>query len=177
MGNPSRPFLSGFSGFFLSARRFKVAVIMSFRGAPSASFSTRSKRVLASRSLYLVGAGFVIGCTPSSSRLPMLRNSAHFGRKHSGQERPSFSLIQRPLVARDQIARTRFSVTTLRNTRNTPLLIARTTGGIRTLGEFVPDEKFFLASNLAGVKSSAHPPRSSALLKRNKIPVTCLFEK
>src|SRR3979490_1742655 len=104
MGNPSRPFLSGFSGFFLSARRFKVAVIMSFRGAPSASFSTRSKRVLASRSLYLGGAGFVIGCTPSSSRLPMLRNSAHFGRKHSGQERPSFSLIQRPLVARGQAA-------------------------------------------------------------------------
>src|SRR4051794_29811683 len=127
MGNPSRPFLSDFPGFFLSARRFRVAVIMSFRGAPRASFRSRSKRALASRSLYLVDAGLVIECTLPRPRLPMLQNGTHYRRKHSGQERPSFLLIQRALVAREQIAKTRFPVTALRDTRIRPCSSARTT--------------------------------------------------
>jgi hypothetical protein len=65
MAPPVPAFLLGFPNFFFNARRFSVAVIGNgFRGALSASFNTRSKRVLASCSLYLVGAVLVMGWAP-----------------------------------------------------------------------------------------------------------------
>jgi hypothetical protein len=65
MAPPVPAFFPGFPSFFFNARRFRVAVIGNgFRGALSASFTTRSKRALASCSLYLVGAVLVMGWAP-----------------------------------------------------------------------------------------------------------------
>jgi hypothetical protein len=59
---PIPAFLPAFPGFFFNARRFSVAVVGNgFRGALSASFSARSKRALASCSLYFVGVSLVMG--------------------------------------------------------------------------------------------------------------------
>jgi hypothetical protein len=61
MAPPIPDFLLDLPHFFFNARRFSVAVIGSgFRSELSASFSPRSKRALASCSLYLVGAGLVM---------------------------------------------------------------------------------------------------------------------
>jgi hypothetical protein len=90
--------LSDFSGFFLSARRFMVAVRISFSGALGVSFSARSKRALASTPLFFRRRLCHRMDVPSFTRLPVRSNTAHTRRQHSGQERPSFPLMSRSVV-------------------------------------------------------------------------------
>jgi hypothetical protein len=144
--------------FFLSARRFRVAVIVNgLRGAISASFSARLKRAFASFSLYFLRrrffhgrffmAGFLMKSTVLSQRGYRCAGMCACARGKSGQQGPTIQFTGKYGADSHRVFSTGRIVTD-RGSQST---------GVRNRTWGLPDEKFAQAPHPNGVGSSACP--------------------